>query len=162
MISVLKYNGFLLFFFFSGVWKIISMRQKQSWTFKRNNLSNATLSYFSFLLNAFRSTIVHRFLIKATIEERMQTMLKTVDRRYVFNFLKHYWNEIEKVIIGHAYVKIRNKHSFSFKLFWLKQSFRAWKISFLTQFGELGAEGILILWRIFCLHFAYCTSEKSS
>lgn len=35
----------------------------------------------------FRSTIVHRFLIKATIEERMQTMLKTVDRRYVLNFL---------------------------------------------------------------------------
>uniref|UniRef100_A0A8C0BZY8 E3 ubiquitin-protein ligase SHPRH n=1 Tax=Buteo japonicus TaxID=224669 RepID=A0A8C0BZY8_9AVES len=29
-----------------------------------------------------KSTIVHRFLIKATIEERMQTMLKTVDRRY--------------------------------------------------------------------------------
>ncbi|NXK57396.1 SHPRH ligase, partial [Sylvietta virens] len=27
-----------------------------------------------------KSTIVHRFLIKATIEERMQTMLKTVDR----------------------------------------------------------------------------------
>uniref|UniRef100_A0A8C3Y9F8 E3 ubiquitin-protein ligase SHPRH n=1 Tax=Catharus ustulatus TaxID=91951 RepID=A0A8C3Y9F8_CATUS len=33
-----------------------------------------------------KSTIVHRFLIKATIEERMQTMLKTVDRRYVLNF----------------------------------------------------------------------------
>ncbi|XP_035177084.1 E3 ubiquitin-protein ligase SHPRH isoform X2 [Oxyura jamaicensis] len=30
-----------------------------------------------------KSTIVHRFLIKATIEERMQTMLKTVDRRLV-------------------------------------------------------------------------------
>ncbi|NWW09977.1 SHPRH ligase, partial [Oreocharis arfaki] len=35
-----------------------------------------------------KSTIVHRFLIKATIEERMQTMLKTVDRRYVLNFFK--------------------------------------------------------------------------
>lgn len=54
-----------------------------------------------------------------------------------------------------------NTHSPSNSFDW-KQSFRAWKISFLTQFGELGAEGILILWRIFCLHFAYCTSEKSS
>uniref|UniRef100_A0A672UFC1 E3 ubiquitin-protein ligase SHPRH n=1 Tax=Strigops habroptila TaxID=2489341 RepID=A0A672UFC1_STRHB len=35
-----------------------------------------------------KSTIVHRFLIKATIEERMQTMLKTVDRRYVLYFFK--------------------------------------------------------------------------
>ncbi|XP_069811452.1 E3 ubiquitin-protein ligase SHPRH isoform X2 [Dendropsophus ebraccatus] len=30
-----------------------------------------------------KATIVHRFLIKATIEERMQAMLKTVDRRYL-------------------------------------------------------------------------------
>uniref|UniRef100_A0A8C3HUZ3 SNF2 histone linker PHD RING helicase n=1 Tax=Chrysemys picta bellii TaxID=8478 RepID=A0A8C3HUZ3_CHRPI len=31
-----------------------------------------------------KPTIVHRFLIKATIEERMQMMLKTVERRYIF------------------------------------------------------------------------------
>ncbi|NXO36029.1 SHPRH ligase, partial [Locustella ochotensis] len=35
-----------------------------------------------------KSTIVHRFLIKATIEERMQTMLKTVDRSHTSSSLK--------------------------------------------------------------------------
>lgn len=56
----------------------------------------------------FRSTIVHRFLIKATIEERMQTMLKTVDRRYVLNFFKHcYCNETEKEVLSHTSVTIR-------------------------------------------------------
>ncbi|XP_009956343.1 PREDICTED: E3 ubiquitin-protein ligase SHPRH [Leptosomus discolor] len=35
-----------------------------------------------------KSTIVHRFLIKATIEERMQTMLKTVDRSHTSSSMK--------------------------------------------------------------------------
>lgn len=41
------------------------------------------LCFLVVFLNTFRPTIVHRFLIKATIEERMQMMLKTVERRYV-------------------------------------------------------------------------------
>ncbi|XP_075604584.1 E3 ubiquitin-protein ligase SHPRH isoform X2 [Balearica regulorum gibbericeps] len=35
-----------------------------------------------------KATIVHRFLIKATIEERMQTMLKTVDRSHTSSSMK--------------------------------------------------------------------------
>ncbi|KAM9382694.1 E3 ubiquitin-protein ligase SHPRH isoform 1-T1 [Phaethornis superciliosus] len=35
-----------------------------------------------------KPTIVHRFLIKATIEERMQTMLKTVDRSHTSSSMK--------------------------------------------------------------------------
>uniref|UniRef100_A0A8C4VEF2 E3 ubiquitin-protein ligase SHPRH n=1 Tax=Falco tinnunculus TaxID=100819 RepID=A0A8C4VEF2_FALTI len=35
-----------------------------------------------------KSTIVHRFLIKATIEERMQAMLKTVDRSHTSSSMK--------------------------------------------------------------------------
>ncbi|NXK92854.1 SHPRH ligase, partial [Formicarius rufipectus] len=35
-----------------------------------------------------KATIVHRFLIKATIEERMQTMLKTVDRSHTTSSMK--------------------------------------------------------------------------
>ncbi|NXH43939.1 SHPRH ligase, partial [Dicaeum eximium] len=35
-----------------------------------------------------KSTIVHRFLIKATIEERMQTMMKTVDRSHTSSSMK--------------------------------------------------------------------------
>lgn len=54
--------------------------------FGSNSATSLTHGGVFFFLNTFRSTIVHRFLIKATIEERMQTMLKTVDRRYVLIF----------------------------------------------------------------------------
>eukprot|EP00079_Xenopus_tropicalis_P035712 XP_017949483.1 PREDICTED: E3 ubiquitin-protein ligase SHPRH-like [Xenopus tropicalis] len=35
-----------------------------------------------------KSTIVHRFLIKATIEERMQAMIKTADRSHTSTSMK--------------------------------------------------------------------------
>ncbi|KAI5193916.1 E3 ubiquitin-protein ligase SHPRH [Manis pentadactyla] len=36
-----------------------------------------------------KPTVVHRFLIKATIEERMQAMLKTTERRHMISSVKH-------------------------------------------------------------------------
>lgn len=127
--------------FFSTL-TIISVRQKCSLELWQYSITCAHFWSCFLFLNTCRSTIVHRFLIKATIEERMQTMLKTVDRRYcIFIFFQHhYCTENEKVAVNHTFITVKYAYfiykfqMFSFKWFWLMKSFKTWKIDLLTWF----------------------------